>query len=405
MVTLTRAQIDALCAAATDGIRFDGLRVRREDDGYRFEAGGSVAKGLSEADLRCRAEGHAAAVANWHFWERTVEASPAGRAFLRWLERAAMDTDREEHAGTQAGTAGETDSPAEAQDDTDPHVSGGPDDPAMADGTATVVWSVPERHDRLRDGLEREWGQLRIMVTLGDHGRRRYRLHHVDDCPDECTDGDELASIQTVRDLADRTTIDDRGRYRPLKTAPTLPTGWRFDDLEWSTLLAALGEVYPATIENWHRERQGTLDIEHYRGTASRQTGIYDVVDDLPREALEWVAEACCVDSQCLKRREWDAAPGDELDVPRGEGAFPCREPCSLLIAAARKWTRLEDENTRTYEFELTPSEKAQIDAVVSAVAEGRTDEIREADLGDPANRYRIRYLRAKRFADEGFPE
>ena len=97
-----------------------------------------------------------------------------------------------------------------------------------------------------------------------------------------------------------------------------------------------------------------------------------------------------------------------EADVTRresgdgGDGVFPCREPCSMVIAAARKWTRLESEQSRTYEFDLTPSEKAQIEAIIDAVADGRADEIREADTSDGANRYRARYLRAKLFDDDG---
>jgi hypothetical protein len=108
------------------------------------------------------------------------------------------------------------------------------------------------------------------------------------------------------------------------------------------------------------------------------------------------------VDSQCLKRRAWDRNEDEKLDAPRGEGEFPCREPCSLVVAAARKWTKLEEEATQTYEFELTPSEKAQLEAIVDAVADSRIDEIREADVYDGANRYRARYLRAKRFDEEG---
>jgi hypothetical protein len=73
-----------------------------------------------------------------------------------------------------------------------------------------------------------------------------------------------------------------------------------------------------------------------------------------------------------------------------------------VVVSAARKWTRLESEQPRTYEFDLTPSEKEQVEAIIDAVADGRTDEIREADTKEGANRYRTRFLRAKLFDDEG---
>jgi len=138
----------------------------------------------------------------------------------------------------------------------------------------------------------------------------------------------------------------------------------------------------------------------------ARQSGIYGVVKTWDRgeghEHVDWVEEACCDDSQCLKRREWQYDDETELDVDGGDGVFPCREPCSVVVSAARKWTRLESEQPRTYEFELTPSEKEQVEEIIDAVADGRIDEIREADTKEGANRYRTRFLRAKRFDDEG---
>jgi hypothetical protein len=193
---------------------------------------------------------------------------------------------------------------------------------------------------------------------------------------------------------------DDDGRYRPLKTAPTLPTGWVYRDLTADEFLETVGFVYPATIQNWYREQNDKLDVTHWRETAERQTGIYDLVEELPQDALDWVTEACCVDSQCLKRRRWEYDDETTIATDPGVGEFPCREPCSLVTAAARKWTVLESESPRTFTFELTLSEKAQIETIIDAVAEGRTDEIREADLKDGANRYRARYLRAKLFED-----
>jgi len=339
-------QVDALVDAARDGVESDGLRVEQTDDAYSFAVPDRSYDGISEAELRDAARRHSDYVTEWYFWQVEVPQVDQRRAFLRWVEDA--------------------------------------------DGR-----SVPERRDALRDGVTRTWGQLSITAQSVEAGRRAYQIRHVDDGDGRVSDLDVHTDPVDVRDVARH---DERGRYRPLATAPTLPTGWVFVDLDPEDLVAAVESFYPATIANWHREREGDLDVTHWRDTAERQTGMFALVDELSGEQVDWLAEACCVDSQCLKRREWDETEDRELDVPRGDGEFPCREPCSLVIAAAREFALGEREESETYELELTPGEREQLDAVVDAVAEGRADEIREGDFDDPANRYRVRYLRAKRF-------
>jgi len=346
-------QFEDLVDAVTGGpVELDGLVVQYEDDGYVFEVPDLHREHLSVEELERVAAANAEWVSNWHFWNVVVGSEgTARRAFLRWLE-------------------------------------------------ATDEHSVRARYDAMRDGgIHHEWGQLHVTVDLGEVGYRRYELRHVDDSE---ADPDELTVHDEPRDLRDLSKYDDRGRYRPLKTAPSLVDGWVLPELTSGELKEALGVVYPATVENWHREHEENLDVSHWRETAERQTGIYGVVEELPREAVEWVTEAACVDSQCLKRREWEYDEDDDLETPGGDGPFPCREPCSLVVAAARKWTKLEEEEEHTYEFDLTPSEKEQLEAIVDTVSEGRTDEIREADVYEGANRYRARYLRAKRFDEDG---
>ena len=353
---------DALVrAAGAGGVDFDGLRVEADAEGYRFETPEGGTAGLSEADVRGRADDPY--VTNWYFWEREVGRKGPRRAFLRRAEDAPV------------------------------HSTGTPDPEADAGR------SVPERYDALREagGLVTEWGQLRVEATLAEGGARRYDLRHVADAG---ADPGELDAHDDPLDARGIAKLDERGRYRPLKTAPTLREGWVFPALGPRDLTEAVEAFYPATVANWYREHEGELDVDHWRETAERQTGIYDVVDELPREAVEYVAEACCVDSQCLRRREWEYEAGDELAADGGSGPFPCREPCSLVVAAARTWTKLERETEREYTFTLTPSEKRQVEEIVDAVAEGRADEIREADVSEGANRYRARYLRAKRFDD-----
>ncbi len=342
--------VDALVETAPDGISFDGLGVEYDGE-YSYRTPTLELTGLSEAELRDLATG-SPYVTNWYFWHAVAPQKDDRWAFLRWIEESAGD-------------------------------------------------SVHERYESLSAGVSRTWGQLQITVRLGESGRRRYRLRHVED--HDSTDLERYSDPRRARELA---TLDDSGRYRPLKAAPTLGTGWEFDELDSEELIQTIDFFYPATITNWHREQSGELDVSHWRETMERQTGIYQLIQTWDRgeghEHVEWVAESCCTDSQCLKRREWRYDEETTLETPGGDGEFPCREPCSLVISAARKFTKLDAEATETYEFELTPSEKAQLEGLIDAVADGRVEEIREADIGEDANRYRTRFLRARRFDEDG---
>jgi hypothetical protein len=349
--------VDALVATAGDGIDFDGLRVDSTDDGYLFETPHVTHADLDEPALREVAAGSTHAT-NWYVWHAVAPQKADRWAFLRWLEDADSD-------GSSA--------------------------------------DVDERYDALSTGVRTEWGQLSITASLDEEGGRAYEVRHVDDAAADVADLDTYDDPFDARDIA---TFDERGRYRPLKAAPTLTDGWRFADLGPGALVQVVEAFYPASIPNWHREREDDLDVTHWRETMGRQTGMYGVVKTWDRgegyEHVNWVAEATCDDSQCLKRREWQYDEETDLDVDGGDGHFPCREPCSVVVSAARQWTKLESEEPQTYEFELTPSEKEQLEEIIDAVAEGRVDEIREADVYDGANRFRSRFLRAKLFDDEG---
>jgi hypothetical protein len=344
--------VEAFAEAASDGIAFDGIEAAVEGGRYAVETT-AEAESTSIADLDGLAASYPEYISNWYFWHAKAPQAEPRWAYLRWLENAESTP-------------------------------------------------IPDRYDQLREGLTTTWGELSITVTLDEDDERVYDLRHVDDTG---TDADSLDAYDDPLDARTLAKHDDRDRYRPLKTAPTLQSGWVFPELGPTELVQTVDFFYPATISNWHREREGELDVSHWRDTVNRQTGIYGVVKTWDRgdgyEHVNWVAEACCDDSQCLKRREWQYDDETELDVDGGSGKFPCREPCSLVIAGARKWTKLEGEQSQTYEFELTPSEKEQLEAIIDAVADGEADDIREADIYEGANRYRARFLRAKLFDDE----
>ena len=184
-------QLDALVVAADDGVDCDGLRVGHSDDGYRFETPDSARTGLEEAGLRSVAGENPWFVSNWYYWS-TVDRPTAETAFLRWLE----------------GAAGQ---------------------------------AVPERYEALAEGIEASWGELAIEVTLGNDGHRTYAVRHAEDADREYGALDVHADPLEARELVK---YDERGRYRPLKTAPTLQTGWAFVDLDGRSLVRAVGAVF-----------------------------------------------------------------------------------------------------------------------------------------------------------------
>jgi hypothetical protein len=369
------ALLEAVDAAGPEGVTAGGLQVASDDGNYRITAPERPVDGqrdeqdygaqrteerLSEAEVRSALAAHPTSLREWFYWNEVVPDGPHASDFLRWLE---------------------------ADEDNAPKAS----------------------LDAIESGVSRTWGQLRITVESGDGGGRVYEIRHVDDAglPLESLDRhtDPVAMREISRD-------DEDGTYRPLATAPTLRTGWVFVDLGPEALLDVVSRCYPATVANWHREREGELDVTHWRETAERQTGIYDLVDELEGEAVSALARACCVDGQCLKRREWDEygvcegrskdgtsmeeASDGTLDAPRGDGEFPCREPCSLVVAAAREFVTTERESTESVSVDLRPRELAQLERLIDAAADGELSGVAPGDLPDPANPLRVRYLRER---------
>ena len=369
---MTQHALGALLAQAdAGGVDFEGLVAERVDGDpgseatgssgtevgatqpYHFEAGGSSYGTLTREELRAAARQHREHLLEWHFWRQVVPADPPRYAFLRWLE------DADDHAPTA-------------------------------------------RREVLVGGVTATWGQLRVTVTPVEGGRRAYEVRHVADADERV---EELAVHTDPGDMLEvrRTAAD--GSYRPLSTAPTLRPGWVFVDLDPVEVVETVEHCYPATVANWHREREGDLDVTHWREAAERQTGIYDLVDELEGDAVAALAGACCVDSRCLKRRVWDEEDDadDNLDVSSGEGVFPCREPCSLVVAAAREFVRDEREDAEAVPLELEPRERAQLRRLLDAAADGEVADIAVGDLPDPANPLRLRYLR-ERLRDRDSP-
>ena len=154
--------------------------------------------------------------------------------------------------------------------------------------------------------------------------------------------------------------FDDHGRYRPLKTAPTLRQGWRLKLRDVSELRRALDYFYPGRLcvfSAWKRNRLQTTPL---RETLDRQSGMYRVAAKISDEQInDLVGDFCRSDGGCLRTILWKrdgagAVPSSKLpslkfdpahhQTGRGEHAIPlvCQEACPLLVNAAREVVRAE---------------------------------------------------------------
>lgn len=140
-----------------------------------------------------------------------------------------------------------------------------------------------------------------------------------------------MDALDAPRDLRDRARTDDRGRYRPLSGARSLPTGWTLGGLDAAGLDRAVNAVYPGAVAAWHRDRRGDLDVTPLAATVDRQTGRYAELAALDPRALDAAVEAVCGD--CVREPRW--TDGAEGDAGGGSTAIPCAEACPFLLSAA----------------------------------------------------------------------
>lgn len=151
---------------------------------------------------------------------------------------------------------------------------------------------------------------------------------------------------ESAREIAK---CDSAGEFRPLKTAPTLVTGWELQVEDLPALVLALEFFYPAAVANWLRLLQGGASAAPLRSVLGRQTGIYRVTALIrDGEAEKLVADTC--GAGCQRRvlwpledgRPWTSLPGDKQvapqEGPQCGGTIPllCLDPCQILVGGAR---------------------------------------------------------------------
>ena len=175
-----------------------------------------------------------------------------------------------------------------------------------------------------------------------------------------CSGPDAVELEPTVEALREHVRLDDDGRYRPLSGARTMPGGWRVS-LPGNLTEAAMEAVYPQALLHQEQAAQGTLRLVPFEDVVARQRGRYRVAGALDAKGQERARDVLC--GRCVRTPVW-------ADATASEGAIPCPEPCSVMVALCREAALWQKE----------PPEPAESDASVAfADFPAPGNEIREA--------------------------
>lgn len=181
---------------------------------------------------------------------------------------------------------------------------------------------------------------------------------HRDDCARP-----NLESFSGAERAIEIAKFDDAGKYRPLKTAPTLRHGWSLEIVDATQLRRALDYFYPGRLAILEVFERRNVTATPLRETLDRQSGMYRAAASITdKQVDELVGNFCRSDGGCLRTILWkrDARgtepstrlPREKFDPaadqfaavakePRSPTAATvpllCQEACALLVEAARK--------------------------------------------------------------------
>ncbi|HEY1171886.1 MAG TPA: DR2241 family protein [Verrucomicrobiae bacterium] len=229
----------------------------------------------------------------------------------------------------------------------------------------------------LSDGMV--FGEVQISHQGGS-----FELRHVADrgARDSALDRVEIGAL---RALANHT---GEGRFRPLKSAPSLRRGWLAEAATAGELECALAHLYPGALADWFMATQPEPPVTSYRSFVNRQTGMYRISQMLTDGQVRDLAHAGCHRDACLKRRLW-GGPELAADNAVEKSVIPCLEPCAVMLEFARKSMRLEQVEKAAANISEGDLQTL-LAAVDMALANPAANE-REGDFNAPDNPRRLR--------------
>src|SRR5438552_6711485 len=178
-------------------------------------------------------------------------------------------------------------------------------------------------------------GQIVVRKSGGG-----FVLSHRDDEAQE-----NLQIFRSSEDAIGVAKYDDAGNYRPLKTAPNLRHGWRFELDTLEALMRALDYFYPGRLAVFAAWKSDKLQTTPLRETLDRQSGMYRVAAKISDSQInDLVAGFCRSNGGCLRtilwKRDADGAiastklPKDKFNPARDQ-ATAANPPGSSAFAKA----------------------------------------------------------------------
>lgn len=184
---------------------------------------------------------------------------------------------------------------------------------------------------RLAPGTCLLFGQV-LLSRESDGG---LALRHQDD--QAAPDG-SLEPIDSARALRELCRWDADGKYRPLKTSPSLKAGWISRTQSAKEFLRRLDAIYPGAFASSAAYRCGRLAAVPLRATLDRQTGMYRFAGSISDEMAERIVDELCL-ADCLRRVVWpigDQNPDRTFTVGPEELPMICTEACTFAVNRAR---------------------------------------------------------------------
>jgi len=198
---------------------------------------------------------------------------------------------------------------------------------------------------KLLEWIEKGGRQIGEVVIRPETGG--WLLFHQQD---EAAAGHDSLTRHAPAAAADLARNDASGAFRPLKTAPSLKTGWELFVSDATTLHEVLDTFYPAALGNWFRYADGQIPPLSLKEMLGRQTGMYRITGLLREAEAQGLVARTCHDGLCRRKIlwTWDGTiswlrlPVEKTTCsPDMASAFPalpllCTDACPLLIGPAR---------------------------------------------------------------------